>query len=129
MPRKKPINPPAELEPRPSDVAVEAGRFLNFRVFAELKKPPKIDRFPGTLVLRRYRAGEPICEQNQSGWTAFCILTTEDVLALRQEQLGAAEGRQRQELEAEISELQKRLEGLKDVQANAPGRAAATVYL
>jgi Fe-S-cluster-containing hydrogenase component 2/CRP-like cAMP-binding protein len=73
------MNPPAELERRARDVPVAAERYLKFSLFARLAKKPTVERFPGTLVLRRFRAGEVICRQGESGWTAFYLLTTEDV--------------------------------------------------
>src|SRR5262249_33985537 len=83
-PRKLVLNPPADLEPRAGDVALPPDRFLGISLFARLKKKPDVERFPGTLVLRRYRRGEVIFRQGEAGWTAFYALTGDDLLALRQ---------------------------------------------
>ncbi len=42
------------------------------------------------MVLRRYHKGEVICRQGEAGWTAFYILTSEDVLEVLRYQLKAA---------------------------------------
>src|SRR5262249_57566001 len=82
-PRKLTLNPPADLEPRAGDVALPPDRFLGISLFARLKKKPNVERFPGTLVLRRYQRGEVICRQGEAGWTAFYALTGDDLLTLR----------------------------------------------
>jgi CRP-like cAMP-binding protein/Fe-S-cluster-containing hydrogenase component 2 len=88
--RKLVLNPPAELQARPGDVPLPLDRFLRVSLFAQLKKKPNVERFPGTLLLRHFQRGEVICRQGEAGWTAFYALTGEDVLALHQEQLVAA---------------------------------------
>jgi CRP-like cAMP-binding protein len=146
MPRKKSAaqNPPAELEPRPSDVPLEPARFLQFSVFRSLKSKPSPDKFPGTLALRRFRAGEVICQQGDAGWTAFIVLTGEDVIALLNERLGRVRTtRDRNEIQNEIRIIQERLAQeadrrerlLRASQAGLSGRTievrqpAATVFL
>src|SRR5262249_19335871 len=81
--RKLVLNPPADLEPRAGDVWLPLDCFLEISLFARLKKKPNVERFPGTLVLRRYRRGEIICRQGEAGWTAFYALTGDDLLTLR----------------------------------------------
>lgn len=85
--RKKdaPVKPPAELEPRPGDFDLPPALYLVCKVFARLKMKPSTDKFPGTLRLRRYNAGEVICWQGDPGWSAFAILTADDVVALGKE--------------------------------------------
>jgi CRP-like cAMP-binding protein len=125
------MNPPAELEPRDSDVRIDAAeRFLKFSLFARLAKKPTVDKFPGTLVLRRFRRGEVICRQGESGWTAFYLLTTQDVLDLRKEQLQAAgpQGTAPQ-VRQEIDQLEQRQSQLEREPANRALRANATVFL
>ena len=89
------IKPPARLEPRNewerrvSD-AQAAGR--NDISYEQLKtvsifKDVKYERIdlralPGTIVLRRFQAGEDICEQDNPGYTAFYLLTAKEVVDL-----------------------------------------------
>src|SRR5262245_1695977 len=73
--------PPAELEARPGDVE------MPWQLFKTIRRIDKVsDKIlqmnPGTLRLRRYRQGEPICVQGEQGWTAFLILTAADVKAM-----------------------------------------------
>lgn len=73
--------PPAELESRPGDVE------LPWQLFKVIRRIDRVsDKIlqtsPGTLRLRRYREGEPICVQGEQGWTAFLILTDADVQAM-----------------------------------------------
>jgi Fe-S-cluster-containing hydrogenase component 2/CRP-like cAMP-binding protein len=105
--RKLVLNPPAELQARPGDVPLLPGRFLGLSLFARLKKKPSLERFPGTLLLRRYQRGEVICRQGEVGWTAFYPLTSDDLLALRQELLAAAPEAARPALQAELTRLQE----------------------
>src|SRR5438477_4171402 len=76
----KQLMPRAELEPRDSDVKLTDEQFLKIALFARLKRKPSLDKFPGAMVLRRYRKGEAIFRQGEAGWTAFYILTSEDLL-------------------------------------------------
>jgi Fe-S-cluster-containing hydrogenase component 2/CRP-like cAMP-binding protein len=82
----KQLMPKAELERRDSDVPMTDEQFLKIGLFAQLKRKPTLDKFPGALVLRRFRQGEVIFRQGEAGWTAFYILTTEDVLAIEGQQ-------------------------------------------
>src|SRR5262249_45104012 len=84
---------------------------------------------PGSYVLRRYRAGDgPVFVQGEAGWTAFYILTTEDVLTLRKGQL-AEEKRPavQAELRKDIAELEARLRAMGPLDANHRDRAVAEV--
>lgn len=76
------MNPPAELPPRAGDVPLPLDRYLQISLFARLKKRPSVEKFPGTLSLRRFRQGEVICRQGEAGWSAFYPLTGADVAAL-----------------------------------------------
>ena len=78
----KQLMPKAELERRSSDVQLTDEQFLKIGLFAQLKRKPSLDKFPGAMVLRRYRKGEVIFRQGEAGWTAFYILTSEDLLAI-----------------------------------------------
>src|SRR5712691_8945661 len=74
--------PPAVLEPRPGDEALTIEELRHLSVFANLSKPPDLEQFPGAVLLRRYCQGNAICRQNDAGWTAFYILTKQDLLEL-----------------------------------------------
>src|SRR6516165_899492 len=78
----KQLMPKAELQPRDSDVKLTDEQFLKIGLFAKLKRKPSLDKFPGAMVLRRYRQGEVIFRQGEAGWTAFYTLTSEDLLAI-----------------------------------------------
>src|SRR5438445_12971688 len=78
----KQLMPKAELEARGSDVQLTDEQFLKIGLFAQLKRKPSLDKFPGAMVLRRYRKGEVIFRQGEAGWTAFYTLTSEDLLAI-----------------------------------------------
>src|SRR5438445_8116252 len=78
----KQLMPKAELEARGSDVQLTDEQFLKIGLFAQLKRKPSLDKFPGAMVLRRYRKGEVIFRQGEAGWTAFYSLTSEDLLAI-----------------------------------------------
>jgi CRP-like cAMP-binding protein/Fe-S-cluster-containing hydrogenase component 2 len=124
------MNPPAELERRDSDVPVAAERFLRFSLFARLSKKPTVEKFPGTLMLRHFRPGQIICRQGESGWTAFYLLTTTDMLDLRKEQLQSAKGQDDLlALRREIDQLEQHRADLEREPANRDLRATATVYL
>ena len=111
------------------DQLLSSGELEQISLFAELKKAPSFDRFPGFTVLRRCRPGRVICEQGEAGATAFAILTSEDVVSIRRcqleilermasgellehpayEQLSQAERTVlAAEIEAEVSEIEER---------------------
>src|SRR5688572_4979764 len=83
------IRPPARLEPRPGDEKLTIDQLRSISLFENLERPPDISQFPGAILLRHYRKGETICEQNQPGNTAFYLLTAQDLRELRQGQAGA----------------------------------------
>ncbi len=85
---------PAELAAvthplEPEDQLLSAEELSLLSVFDELKKAPNFERFPGTTVLRRCQKGRVLVRQGESGATAFTILTTEDVIKIRELQLGS----------------------------------------
>src|SRR5437867_4087494 len=95
------LMPTAGLEARDNDVPLAPEQFLKIGLFAQLKQKPSLDRFPGTVILRRYQKGEVVCRQGEAGWTAFYILTTEDELALQQIRLESAGDADRRALQQE----------------------------
>ena len=72
----KQLMPRAQLEPRDGDVQLTEDEFLQLSLFAQLKRKPSLDKFPGALILRHYRKGELIFRQGEAGWTAYYILTS-----------------------------------------------------
>ena len=79
----KQVMPQAELQPRAGDIALPEPLFPRIGLFAHMKSPPSLDKFPGTVALRRFRKGEVICQHGEAGWTAFYVLTRKDVEELR----------------------------------------------
>src|SRR5207245_603442 len=70
---------------------------------------PGVERLPGTLLLRHYDEGGVICRQGEAGWTAFYVLTSEDVAGLKQALLDAAtDPAEQQALAAEVETWRKR---------------------
>jgi Fe-S-cluster-containing hydrogenase component 2/CRP-like cAMP-binding protein len=125
----KQVMVPAQLDVRDSDVSLTDEQFMKLSLFAQLKRKPSLDKYPGSVVLRRYRKNEMICRQGEPGWTAFYLLTSEDVLALREEQLRTAEGvKRRNVLEEEIAALRSRVQLIQTGQRDDL-REAAMVYL
>jgi len=86
---------PVDLPSRPGDESLSSEELLKISIFDGLKVA-NLERYPGAVVLRRYRPGEVVCRQGDAGWTAFYILKTEDLLALREAQ--AAAGRSAESL-------------------------------
>lgn len=69
------------------DELLTAGELAELSLFEELKKTPSFQRFPGTTVLRKCPKGRVLVRQGDSGATAFSILSTEDVIELRENQV------------------------------------------
>jgi Fe-S-cluster-containing hydrogenase component 2 len=121
----KMVMPPARLEARTTDIPFTDDLLSKLSLFAQLKRKVSLDKYPGTLVIRRYRAGEVICRQGDAGWTAFYGLTPTDALILREAQLQTApEGREKKALQVEVDVL-KRSGAVK----NTAPRRVATFYL
>src|SRR5262249_35726434 len=79
----KQVMPQAELQPRAGEIALPEPLFPRISLFAQMKSPPSLDKFPGTVALRRFRKGEVICQHGEAGWTAFYLLTRTDLVELR----------------------------------------------
>ena len=62
----KQLMPRAELEPRDGDLHLSDEQFARLSLFAQLKRKPTLDKFPGTMILRHYRKGEVICRQGEA---------------------------------------------------------------
>src|SRR5262245_39073098 len=84
------VHPKAGLEEREGDIHLLPRQYLKLSLFGQLRKAPDLDKFPGAVVVRRYRRKEELFRQGEPGWTAFYILTGEDVVTLRQLQLETA---------------------------------------
>src|SRR5438045_7822397 len=113
MPEKQTmVMPEAELEPRPGDLPIRLDRLdlcQQISLFKQLKAGAGVERLPGTLLLRHYDEGEVICRQGEAGWTAFYVLTSEDVAGIKQALLDAAsDAAEKQALTAEGEAWQKR---------------------
>src|SRR5262249_35991463 len=89
------IKPPARLEPRNSserrvsDAQTGAGGDITYEqlktvsIFKDVKyERVDLRALPGTIVLRRFAAGEEICVQDNPGYTAFYVLTAKEIAAL-----------------------------------------------
>ncbi len=76
------VKPPARLDPHEGDFDLPPILYLSCGVFKRLKVKPSPDKFPGSIRLRKYRAGEVICRQGDPGWTAFVILSADDIASL-----------------------------------------------
>jgi CRP-like cAMP-binding protein len=125
-------NPPAELDSRPSDIALTPEQFLKISVFAHLKNKPSVEKFPGTIVLRRYKKNEAICRQGEAGWTAFYVLTTEDTIEILESQLKetvAKGGHNQVSLNEELTRLAVRAAKAPVENPETDRRPAATAFL
>lgn len=87
------VNPQAGLPQREGDEQLTPRQLEQLSLCATLKQKPTFTKFPGAVVMRRYRQGETIVRLGDAGWTAFYVLTTEDLLKLRQDELDAAQER------------------------------------
>jgi Fe-S-cluster-containing hydrogenase component 2/CRP-like cAMP-binding protein len=133
----KQLMPKAALQARPGDLYLTEEQCLGLSLFAPLKRKPSLDRFPGALVVRHYRKGDIIYLQGEAGWTAFYVLTTEDLLGIRQPQLEAVRqalwrGGDRtvlEKLEKEVAGLEQRAQQLQAPDAPKDARRVATAYL
>lgn len=100
------IMPPASLDPRDTDVALLPEQIKSIPFFAQLKKSPDPQRFPGTLILRFFKKGEIICRQGESGWSAFYILSDQDALDVLQKNVAAGvQDNERRRIESEVARL------------------------
>lgn len=122
------------------DTLLSADELALLSVFDELKKAPNFERFPGTTVLRRCQKGRVLVRQGEAGATAYTILTTEDVIKLRELQLASVKKslataddktlrNVEREIEAELVTLRKQRDEFQ-TQSLAPNqRQAASAIL
>src|SRR5262245_33546570 len=85
------VMPEASLPRQPDDEVLTPAQLEKISLFAQLSRKPSFAKLPGTIVLRRFRAGQEIVRQGAAGWTAFYILKRSDVLELRRAQQAAAQ--------------------------------------
>src|SRR5437773_1723710 len=124
------VNPEARLESRPSDVRMSLEQYLQISLFDQLKNKIKENKWPGAMVVRRYRKGEVVCRQGEPGWTAFYILTSEDMYKLELSQLQTASSTaERNEIQSEITTVGQRLSLLRTGGDPEKLRTAASVHL
>ena len=74
--------PEAELAPRAGDEILRSDELQQFELFANLKKPISVEKFPGSIVLRRFRKGDVICRQGDRGHSAFYVVREGDMQKL-----------------------------------------------
>lgn len=97
----------------PEDELLTAKELEVLSIFESLKKAPSFEKFPGSTLLRKCQPGRVLCEQGAAGATAFTILTTRDVLCLREVQIKGirkeledrAAGRSREELHPQFARM------------------------
>lgn len=97
----------------PDDELLTAKELEALSIFVSLKKAPTFEKFPGFTLLRKCRPGRVLCEQGTAGATAFSILTTQDVIDLREIQLKSirlelearAEGKSREDMHPQFARL------------------------
>jgi CRP-like cAMP-binding protein/Fe-S-cluster-containing hydrogenase component 2 len=85
------VRPPAGLVPGPEDEVLTIEQLEKISLFRNLAEQPGLEEFPGTVVLRRFRKGDVICRLGDPGWTAFYILTPQDLRELRESPEGPTE--------------------------------------
>ncbi len=97
----------------PDDELLTARELEALSIFVSLKKAPTFEKFPGFTLLRKCKPGRVLCEQGTAGATAFSILTTQDVIDLREIQMKSirlelearAEGKSREDLHPQFARL------------------------
>ncbi len=77
MPAAK-MKPPADFVLRPGDQNLTVDQLKSIPLFKDIKLD-MVEGQAGIVILRRFRAGETVCRQNEPGYTAFYILTAADV--------------------------------------------------
>lgn len=92
----------AELDSLPGDQVLSPEELLKISIFDGVKAA-NLERYPGTVILRSYKKGQVICRQGEPGWTAFYILKSDDLLAIREGQTDSTYTNQ-------IPSLQQRVE-------------------
>ncbi len=69
------VNLPVNLQLRSFDERLTTDELATCSLFAGMKKLPPLRKNPGSVVLRRFRRGDVVCERGQAGAMAFYILT------------------------------------------------------
>jgi Fe-S-cluster-containing hydrogenase component 2/CRP-like cAMP-binding protein len=122
----KQLMPPAQLEERPSDVPFNDELLAKLSLFAQLKRKLTLDKYPGTLKIRRFHAGDVIVRQGDAGWTAFYILNLADVFEIRKSQLQSApDGPAKKAMEAKMAQVGAALAQSKDKPADDVSKVAS----
>jgi len=106
----------SKLPERPGDEELTAAQLEKLQIFAQMKRRPNFGAKADSIVLRRFSAVDPdqaaICRQGEAGYTAFYILTTEDLLELRRGQWEEAKAQPNAPrlawLEREVQSLEQR---------------------
>jgi Fe-S-cluster-containing hydrogenase component 2/CRP-like cAMP-binding protein len=136
------------------DELLTADELASLSLFEDLKKAPSFARFPGSTFLRKCTKGRALVRQGEGGATAYSILTSEDVLQLREGQLAAVQATLEQKqagqdgdhlyyrsespaklkslavrLEAEIETLRERVAGYESAGSKPEERRVATAHL
>lgn len=106
--------PEAELAPRDGDSILHSDELQQFELFASLKKPISVEKFPGSIVLRRFRKGDVICRQGDRGHSAYYIVHAKDMRKLNEFRAGSAPDNETAE---------------DGTQADDSNRQAATAYI
>src|SRR5262245_8560569 len=123
-------NPRAALEFHDSDIHLSPKQYLRLSLFAGLKKPPTLEKFPGALVVRRYRKGEELFRQGEPGWTAYYILTLDDVLAMQQMRLETTtKQNEKIALQLDLNRLREEASRRASSASDESARQAATVHI
>jgi Fe-S-cluster-containing hydrogenase component 2/CRP-like cAMP-binding protein len=120
--------PRAGLETRPGDLYLSEEQLLRLSLFGSLGRKPNLARYPGAVVLRTFHAGETVCWQGEPGWTAFFVLTSEDLLVLWEDHFAQGLGDPAW-LCDEIYGLRRKLEGGNSFLTEESWREVGTVHL
>ncbi len=96
------VKPPARLEPRHAlerrvsdahvgnELEITYEQLKTISIFKDVKyERVDLRALPGTIVLRRYTAGEDICLEDDPGYTAFYVLTAKEIVDLNLPESGA----------------------------------------
>lgn len=70
------------LTSREGDIRLTDELLAGLGLLAPLRRRPALYRFPGSVALRRYQAGELVAGQGERGARAYYVLTAEDVLGV-----------------------------------------------
>jgi CRP-like cAMP-binding protein len=99
----------ATLEEREGDISdhgVLQKVLSELSFFKGSKAIPSLEKYPGSVVIRRYHKGDVICRQGEAGWTAFVVLPRDDVLEVLEELiLRETEPAQQRALDRELGEV------------------------